>query len=54
MIKPTSLLPLIAAFVLPTSVNSDIRSNCLKKWGEDYEMVEYYMKQQLRAYYSQP
>ena len=44
------LLPLLAAITLPTiSVNADIRSNCLKKWGEDYEMVEYCIKNQSNA-----
>ena len=43
------LLPLLAAIALPTAVNADIRSNCFGKWGEDYEMVEYCIKNQSNA-----
>ena len=43
------LIPLLAVLALPTAVNADIRSNCFKKWGEDYEMVEYCMNQQSGA-----
>ena len=43
------LLPLIAAIVFPTAANADIRSNCFSKWGEDYEMVEYCIKNQSNA-----
>ena len=43
------LIPLLAILALPTAVNADIRSNCFRKWGEDYEMVEYCMKNQSNA-----
>ena len=44
------LLPLLAALALPTSeVNADIRSYCFNEWGENYEMVEYCMKNQSNA-----
>ena len=43
------LLPLLAALALPTDVNADIRSYCFNEWGENYEMVEYCMNQQLVA-----
>ena len=43
------LFPLLAALALPTAVNADIRSNCFGKWGEDYEMVEYCIKNQSTA-----
>ena len=29
--------------------DSNIKNNCLREWGEDYEMVEYCMKQQSGA-----
>ena len=43
------LLPLLAALALPTVANADIRSYCFNEWGENYEMVEYCMKQQTAA-----
>ena len=42
-------LPLLAALALPTAVNADIRSYWFNEWGENYEMVEYCMKQQSAA-----
>ena len=42
-------LPLLAALALPTAVNADIRSYCFDEWGENYEMVEYCMKNQSNA-----
>ena len=43
------LLPLLAAVALPNAVNADIRSYCFNECGENYEMVEYCMKQQSEA-----
>ena len=43
------LLPLLAALALTTAVKADIRSYCFNEWGENYEMVEYCMKQQSEA-----
>ena len=43
------LLPLVASLALPNAVNADIRSYCFNEWGENYEMVEYCMKQQSAA-----
>ena len=43
------LLTLLAALSLPTAVNADIRSYCFNEWGENYEMVEYCMKNQSNA-----
>ena len=43
------LIPLLAALALPTAVKADIRSYCFNEWGENYEMVEYFMNQQSAA-----
>ena len=38
-----------AASNIYNSPDSNIKNNCLREWGENYEMVEYCMKQQSAA-----